>query len=94
MGRWVKAHIMCGVKTNIVTAVEVSETKHNDTKILAPFVEKTAQNFNIEEVSADKAYLKQEELPCGRRCRGRSVYPAQDKLPPRAGLWTEGVDVV
>ena len=62
MGRWIKCHIMCGVQTNIVTAVEVSETKHNDTKFLAPFVETTDRNFNIEEVSADKAYISKKNL--------------------------------
>jgi transposase len=53
---WVKCHIMCGVKTNIVTAVEIRDRNASDTKLLAPLVETTAQNFHIAEVSADKGY--------------------------------------
>lgn len=53
---WVKVHLMCGVKTNIVTAVEVSERYANDTKYFKPLVESTGRRFVIQEVSADKAY--------------------------------------
>jgi transposase len=53
---WVKVHLMCGVKTNIVTAVEIREKDANDTRFLRPLVNKTARNFQIREVSGDKAY--------------------------------------
>ena len=60
--QWVKAHLMCGVKTNIVTAVEVTATETADSPYLAPFVQTTAQNFEISEVSGDKAYLSKKNL--------------------------------
>lgn len=53
---WVKCHIMCGVKTNIVTAVEIADKHASDVKMFGPLVESTAQNFSLSEVSADKAY--------------------------------------
>jgi len=53
---WVKVHLMCGVKTNIVTAVEVGEPFSGDSPFFPPMVKTTAQNFAIAEVSADKAY--------------------------------------
>jgi hypothetical protein len=53
---WVKAHIMCGVKTNIITAVEIGAKYAGDSPFLAPMVKSTAQHFTISEVSADKAY--------------------------------------
>jgi len=53
---WVKCHIACGVKTNIVTAVEIADKHASDAKMLPPLVETTAKNFQISEVSADKAY--------------------------------------
>ena len=53
---WVKCHLMCGVKTNVVTAVEIHERMASDTKLLPPLVETTAKHFNISEVSADKGY--------------------------------------
>ncbi len=53
---WVKAHLMCGVRTNIVTAVEIGEKYSGDGRFFAPMVKATAQNFKISEVSADAAY--------------------------------------
>jgi transposase/predicted nucleic acid-binding Zn finger protein len=54
---WIKVHLMCGVKTNIVTAVEVTGRAAADTTYFKPLVEATAQNFAMRQVSADKAYL-------------------------------------
>jgi transposase len=53
---WVKAHIMCGVKTNIITAIEIGGRHAGDAPFLAPLVKTTAQSFTISEISADKAY--------------------------------------
>jgi transposase len=53
---WVKCHLMCGVKTNIVTAVEIHDQFASDTKLLPALVNTTAQNFQIAEVAADKGY--------------------------------------
>jgi hypothetical protein len=53
---WVKCHLMCGVKTNIVTAIDIQEMYTHDTLAFAPMVATTAKNFAISEVSADKAY--------------------------------------
>lgn len=53
---WVKAHIMTGVKTNIVTAIEIAGRDANDSPMLPPLVKTTAEHFAIAEVSADKAY--------------------------------------
>jgi transposase len=53
---WVKLHAMCGVTTNIVTAVEMSNWQSNDSPYLRPLLAKTAEQFAISEVSADKAY--------------------------------------
>ncbi|MGA7382639.1 MAG: transposase [Terriglobales bacterium] len=53
---WVKCHLMCGVKTNIVTAVEIADKHASDARQLPALVEATAKNFRVSEVSADKAY--------------------------------------
>jgi transposase len=53
---WVKAHLMCGVKTNVVTSIEISGRFENDTKFLPDLVQTTAQHFDVQEVSADKGY--------------------------------------
>jgi transposase len=53
---WVKAHVMCGVKTNIVTSAEISGAHAHDTNFFSPLVNETAKHFDMREISADKAY--------------------------------------
>ena len=53
---WVKVHLMCGVKTNVVTAVEIREKDASDTKLLPDLVNTTAAHFDMREASADKGY--------------------------------------
>jgi transposase len=59
---WIKLHAMCGVKTNIVTSVEVTNGKAGDSPYFKPLVEATARNFVMNEVSADKAYSSEDNL--------------------------------
>jgi transposase len=54
---WLKAHLMCGVKTNVVTSVEVTDGNAHDSPQFTGLVQSTAQRFRLGEVSADKAYL-------------------------------------
>jgi transposase len=54
---WVKVHLMCGVKTNVVTAIEITDKYSNDSPQFKSLVEATGRNFEMSEVSADKAYL-------------------------------------
>ena len=53
--QWIKTHLMCGVKTNIVTAVEIGNT--HDSIMLPSLLDTTTSGFDVEEVSADKGYL-------------------------------------
>jgi transposase len=55
--QWVKVHLMCGVKTNVVTAVEITDSHVGDSPMFPQLVETTAQGFAMSQVSADKAYL-------------------------------------
>src|ERR671916_1338208 len=59
---WVKVHLMCGVNTKVVTAVDISGWAANDTTYFVPLVERTAEHFRLDEVSADKAYLSHKNL--------------------------------
>lgn len=47
---------MCGVRTNIVTAVEIRDKDASDTKLLPALADATAKNLRLDEVSADKGY--------------------------------------
>ena len=56
--QWLKLHLTCGVKTNIVTAVQVSDGYAHDYQYFKGLIDKTAKSgFKMKEVSADKAYL-------------------------------------
>jgi transposase len=59
---WLKIHITCGVKTNVVTAVEVTNAHASDHNYFKPLVEATAQNFTMRQVSGDRAYISNTNL--------------------------------
>jgi transposase len=59
---WVKCHIMCGVKTNVVTAVQIHDRHTQDSPLLPALVEETRKNFTVKEVSADKGYSSIENV--------------------------------
>ena len=59
---WIKVHLMCGVTTNVVTAVKITDNHAADCPQFEGLVNTTAQNFVMDEVSADKAYLSNNNL--------------------------------
>lgn len=56
MRKFVKAHIVCGVKTNIITAVNITPGQGADSPQLIPLFEQTKRIFEVREFSADMAY--------------------------------------
>src|SRR5829696_6379180 len=60
---WIKMHLMCGVRTHIVTSVELSGARRHDSPFFKPLVEQTAKaGFKMQEVAADKAYISAKNL--------------------------------
>ena len=59
---WMKVHLMCGVKTNIVTSVEITGRYAGDAPQFKPLVTTTRKHFQVREVDADKAYSSKENL--------------------------------
>lgn len=57
-----KAHVMSGVKTNIITHIEVTDGYVSDSTMLEALVNSTAKNFIMKEVSADKGYMSEKNL--------------------------------
>jgi hypothetical protein len=88
---WIKAHIMIGVKTNVVTAIEV--TRHmgkgtNDTNFLRPLLKQTTRYFEVEEVLADKAYISKENLKAVYGIGAEPFIPFRSNHTGKAGgLW-------
>ena len=54
--QWIKAHICTGVKTNVVTAIEIHGRDSGDALHLPALVQTTAKRFAMGEVVADKGY--------------------------------------
>jgi transposase len=86
---WVKAHAICGVKTNIVTASVIEDRNAGDSPQFKPLVQKTAENFTVKEVPADKAYLSHDNLALVEKLGGTAYVPFKsNSLPGEAGsLW-------
>jgi transposase len=80
---------MCGVKTNIVTAVEILDRDAADCPQFKALVETTAKNFTIKEVPADKAYLSHDNLEMVERLGGTAYVPFKsNSVQGEAGrLW-------
>jgi transposase len=60
--KWIKTHLMCGIKTHVVTSIEATPTETADAPQLPELVKTTAKTFAISEVSADKAYSSRRNL--------------------------------
>lgn len=87
---WVKAHAMCGVKTNVFTAVELSDERGGDSPYFRKLVEKTGEMFEIDEVSADKAYSSRLNYEVVNRHDGKAFIPFKSNATGRSGgsfLW-------
>lgn len=72
---WVKAHFMVGVKTHIITAVEIHEACTNDSPLLPALLDATAKNFKVGEVSADKQYASEINFQAVARHGGTAFIP-------------------
>jgi transposase len=83
--KWVKAHICVGVETNVITAVSLTEGKAGDSPEFGPLVERTAEVFGIEEVSADKAYSSRENHNIVDELGGEAFIPFTSNATGRAG---------
>jgi hypothetical protein len=72
---WVKVHLMCGVNTKTVTSVEVSGWTAHDTNYFVPLIERTAGNFQLGDVLADKAYLSRKNFKAVEELGGTPFTP-------------------
>ena len=60
--QWIKAHLMVGVQTNIVTSAEVTGADANDSPYLPQLATATAARFRLGKVSGDKGYLSKRNV--------------------------------
>jgi transposase len=83
--KWVKAHIACGVKTNVVTAVRILDQNAADSPQFVPLVKESRHNFTVSEVSADKAYASLENFEAVADCGGQAFIAFKDNATGRIG---------
>lgn len=60
--KFLKAHVMTGTETHVVTSVEITVGNRGDSLEFGNLVRSTAERFNVVRVSADKAYLSNKNL--------------------------------
>lgn len=72
---WVKVHLASGVKTNVVTAARILDKDTADITQFVPLVKETYRNFEIGEISADKAYPSLENFEAVANCGGTAYMP-------------------
>jgi transposase len=88
---WVKVHLICGVQTKIVTSVEVSGWAANDSPFFIPLLNATAQNFNVAEVYADKAYIGRNNVAAVTRVGATPFIPFKSNalVPNEFSPWAK-----
>jgi transposase len=85
---WVKVHLMAGVRTHVVTAVEIQNRDANDSPLLPPLVEATARNFVVRKVCGDKGYSSVENLETVAAMGAKPYIPFKANATGGAGgLW-------
>lgn len=82
---WVKAHVSCGVKTNVVTAVRILDKDAADSPQFGPLVKETARTFTIKEVSGDKAYASVDNFETVAECGGTGFMAFKSNATGGAG---------
>ena len=85
---WIKCHLMCGVKTNIVSAVEISDS--GDAPQLPGLLATTRQTFKVAEVCADMAYSSEENLCRITGADAAALIPFKsNSTPAKGGIWAK-----
>jgi transposase len=85
---WVKAHAMAGVKTNVVTAIEIRERSANDAPMFRPLLDTTRKSFTVKEVSGDKAYSSEQNIEAVFEAGGTPYIPFKiNATDAKGGLW-------
>jgi transposase len=88
MRSWVKVHAVIGVKTNVITAVEVTDKSSGDSPQLQSLLNATAQRFKIEDFTADMAYLSEDNLNAIVAIGANPLIPFKsNSVATRPGIW-------
>jgi transposase len=91
--KWIKAHICVGTKTNIITALKITEGYGSDSKEFIQLAQQTKDNgFDIREISADKAYSSRDNLTYIDSIGGTAFIPFKSNSrakPKGSRIWNK-----
>src|SRR5205823_5935966 len=82
---WVKIHAICGVVTNVVTAIEIHEQDTADSPQLKPLLRTTTDGFEVKELSADLGYSSRSNLDAIIAAGATPLVPFKRTATPDAG---------
>jgi transposase len=87
--QWVKAHAMVGVATHVITSVKVTAGSENDSPHFKGLLSATkAGGFDMREVSADKAYLSNDNLAAIEAAGASALIPMKvNSTPGSTAAW-------
>jgi transposase len=90
MNRWLKAHIMVGTRTNVVTAIEVSGAYDNDSPMLPALIDASSKHFTMKRVSADKGYLSESNVQAVVDCGAEPfIAPKSNTNYRKLAVWNK-----
>lgn len=92
---YVKAHICCGVKTNIVTSAEITSARVADTTMFESLTTQTAEEFDMKEICADKGYSSKQNIEIAKKLGAMPYIPFKKNVTGKAGgsyLWAQMYD--
>lgn len=84
-----KLHAFVANKSNIITRLMITNGTEHDSPYLKPLVEQSSRYFILEEVSADKAYLSNDNLNLISKVGGLPLIPFKSNSVRRHGsrIW-------
>jgi transposase len=82
---WIKIHVVCGTKSNIVTAITVTDGSSHDSPHFPELLKKTAEHFRVKEIIADKGYLSRNNFEVAVQLGAIPYIPFKSNTTGKAG---------
>ncbi|MEK6927334.1 MAG: transposase [Nanoarchaeota archaeon] len=87
--KWVKCHFITGTITNGITSVKITSEFDNDCPQLKQLYQTAKEFFDMQELSADKAYLSRDNLELIENSGTKAFIPFKINSTPsrKGGIW-------
>ena len=85
---WLKLHALIGTKTNVIAAASITDRNANDSPQFAPLMQVGSESFDIQTITADKAYGSRANVALSAQL-GASPYIALRSNAQSAVVWRQ-----